>query len=241
VDQLNLIVVKWGKLYSPEYVVNLFEGAKRYTDRPFQFYVFTDDTEHLPLDRSWHFIKLPDWTVKANGGWWYKMEIFNQQHGIYGRNLYIDLDTVIVDDLFPFWNEITTKDLYICRDFNRQFIKNINKANSSVMGWQNNSMNTLYKNFVIDNKKHMAKFRGDQDFIDAFQPTKIYWQDVWATSWKWECWRGGKKNPTDYKFEELNTIIKPETKILVFHGQPNPPQCDDKRIVDIWEGKIKHY
>lgn len=239
-EQLNLICVKWGTAYTPEYVINLYEGAKRYTSHPFNFYVFTDNTQGLPHDRGWRFIKLPEWNVGANRGWWYKMEIFNQQHGIYGRNLYLDLDTVIIGDLFTFWNAIETDNLYICRDFNRQFIRNLDRANSSVMGWRDNRMDPLFRSFTGSMKPNMHRYRGDQDYIDAFQPAKIYWKDAWATSWKWECWHGGKTTPSTFKDSTAKTVINPETKVLVFHGKPKPQFCEDKHIVALWEGKVKH-
>lgn len=239
-EQLNLICVKYGSAYSPDYVTNLYEGARRYTNRLFNFYVFTDNTAGLAHNKHWRFIKLPEWNVGAKRGWWYKMEIFNQQHGIYGRNLYIDLDTVIIGDLFAFWNVIETDNLYICRDFNRQFIRNIDKANSSVMGWRDIRMDSLYRSFTSSIQENMHKYRGDQDFIDDYQSAKIYWKDVHATSWKWECWQGGKINTEKYKTNIAKTVTHPETKILVFHGNPKPQFCEDPKIVDLWQGKVKH-
>lgn len=239
-EQLNLICVKWGTAYSSEYVTNLYEGAKRYTKQPFNFVVFTDSTAGLPHDQGWRFIKLPEWNVRSNRGWWYKMEMFNQQHGIYGRNLYLDLDTVIIGDLTPFWNRIENDDLYICRDFNRQFIPDMKRTNSSVMGWRDNRLDQLFRKFSGSISENMGKFRGDQDFIDSHQPAISFWKDSWAMSWKWECWQGGKITPTQPKMPDAKTIINPETRVLVFHGTPKPRLCEDKHIVALWEGKVKH-
>lgn len=239
-DQLNLICVKHGHLYSPEYVINLYEGAKRYTTLPFNFYVFTDDAKGLPTNQKWRFIKLPEWNLSSNNAWWYKMEIFGQQHGIYGRNLYLDLDTIVVGSLQDFWNAIESDSLYICRDFNRQFIRNLNRANSSVMGWCDNRMDPLYRSFTADRKKNISRFRGDQDYIDNYQKDIVYWENSWAMSWKWECWRGGCVTPTQYKNPTLRTVINPKTKVLVFHGKPKPNWCEDPHMIDLWTGKVKH-
>jgi hypothetical protein len=240
VEQYNLIVVKWGNLYNAAHVINLYEGAKRYTPTPFNFYVFTDDTTGLPQDKNWKFITLPEYHVPRNRGWWYKMEIFNKLHDLQGRNLYIDLDTVIVRNLSKFWELMITNGLYICRDFNRQFIPSYQACNSSVMGWNNSTQNYVYEIFKNNLKQNMDTYRGDQDYIQAHNTSRVFWPDESAMSWKWECWRGGKANSTDYKSTILKTTINPDTKILVFHGQPKPEQCEDKRIVDIWQGTVKY-
>lgn len=237
-EQYNLIVVKWGDLYSNEHVINLYEGARRYTSVSFNFYVFTDNADGLPS--NYNIINLPDYQVPKNRGWWYKMEIFNKQHDLKGTNLYIDLDTVIVKDLRPFWELVITNGLYICRDFNRQFIPSYQACNSSVMGWQNSTQDYVYSGFVKNPKQNMNTYRGDQDYLQAYATNRIFWPDEFAMSWKWECWRGGKTNSTDYKNPTLKTEIKPSTKILVFHGQPKPEHCEDKRILNIWQGTVKH-
>lgn len=239
-EKYNLIVVKWGKLYNAEHVINLYEGAKRYTSVPFNFYVFTDDTTGLPKDKDWNFIKLPELNVPKDRGWWYKMEVFNQQYNLEGKNLYIDLDVIIIKDLKIFWELILTNSLHICRDFNRQFLPSYQACNSSIMGWHNNDFNSLYRRFALAPKENMNKFRGDQDFIQASPITRMFWPDDLATSWKWECWRRGKIGSKNYRSEKLQTFIKQDTRILVFHGNPKPEQCEDPRMIQLWKGTIKH-
>ena len=40
---LNVICMKWGRLYGPEYVNNLHSGVTRHLKRPHRFVCFTDD------------------------------------------------------------------------------------------------------------------------------------------------------------------------------------------------------
>jgi hypothetical protein len=240
VEQLNLIVVKWGKLYTAEHVINLYEGAVRYTSVPFQFVVFTDNTDGLPKDKNWKFIKLPELNVPSNRGWWYKLEIFAKQHNLIGKNLYVDLDVIVIKDLKIFWDLIITDGLYICRDFNRQFLPTYQACNSSVMGWANSSFDYLNEKFNAKSKEIMGKYRGDQDYIQVYADSKIFWPDDIAMSWKWECWRRGKIGSENYASNKLQTFIRQNTRILVFHGQPKPEQCQDPRMIDIWKGTVKH-
>ena len=168
------------------------------------------------------------------------MEIFNRQHNLQGKNLYIDLDSIIIKDLKAFWDLILTDGLYICRDFNRQFLPTFQGCNSSVMGWRNNTFDQLFRRFNFAPKENMSKFRGDQDFIQSAPITRFFWPDDLAMSWKWECWRRGKIGSENFKSEKRQTFIKQNTRILVFHGQPKPEQCVDPRMIELWKGTIKH-
>lgn len=239
-EQLNLIVVKWGDLYTAEHVINLYEGAVRYTTVPFQFVVFTDNAKDLPKDKNWKFIKLPEYNVPRNRGWWYKLEIFSKHYNLQGKNLYIDLDVIIIKDLKIFWDLIITDGLYICRDFNRQFLPTYQACNSSVMGWTNSSFDYLNEKFNMKSKEMMGRYRGDQDYIQVYADSKIFWPDDIAMSWKWECWRRGKIGSENYHSNKLQTFIKQNTRILVFHGQPKPEQCQDPRMIALWKGTVKH-
>lgn len=232
-EKYNLIVVKWGNKYSPQYVINLYNSVKSKCSLDFQFIVFTDNTEGLPKNLGWQFVKLPDWGFTSEKAWWYKLEIFSKHNSISGNNLYIDLDVVIIGDIAPFWKFESTK-FRICRDFNRAFIRNYKNCNSSVMAWQDTSMNNLWIEFAKDIKGITKRHRGDQDFINSQIKDSIFWPDEWAISWKWEAWRGGKVTSTQYRKEELKTIIPRDTKILVFHGKPNPDECEDPMIKKLW-------
>lgn len=239
-ENLNLIVVKWGNLYGAEYVINLYNSVKQYSTSVFNFYVFTDNTKDLPKNLGWHFIPLPDWNMPTQKAWFYKIEIFNPQYNFQGKNLYIDLDTIIIGDLTPLWQSLDDQNLSICRDFNRVYIPDYRKCNSSVMGWTDNSLASVYRTFAKDIVQYSRKYRGDQDFLEIHANPKKFFEDKWAMSWKWECWKGGKKSSTDYKLTNEMTVIDPNTKILVFHGKPNPHECEDQKMIDLWKGAIKH-
>jgi hypothetical protein len=109
VVQNNLICVHYGDLYGPEYVLNLWRGARRSSNHGFNFYVFTDNIAQHPQDLGWRFVKLPNWQVAGLKPWWYKLEIFNYQHQLEGNNLYLDLDTVIVNNIDEFWSAYPNK------------------------------------------------------------------------------------------------------------------------------------
>ena len=44
---VNVICLKWGSFYGPEYVNRLYRGVSAHMDRPFRFVCFTDDPTGL--------------------------------------------------------------------------------------------------------------------------------------------------------------------------------------------------
>lgn len=224
----NLICVQSGGAYSQQYVMNLWNGARKYSQFDFDFYVFTDNIKQHPSNLGWKFIPLPDWSwIKGFKPWWYKLEIFNPQHNIQGQNLYFDLDIVICNDIVSFWDYINGN-FCILQDFNRAFNKNITYCNSSIMGWQNNTAQDLYYKFAEKIEHHISTHRGDQDYIYAELKQKTFWPTEWAMSWKWELKNGGKTHPhKPPRQPDIPYILPPNTKVIVCHGKPNPHEIDE--------------
>ena len=219
-----------GKKYGPEYVLNLWKGARQHSRDGFEFYVFTDNIKQHPQDLGWKFIKLPTWSVNGLKPWWYKMEIFSHVYQLEGNNLYVDLDVVIVNNIDCFWN-YNPDQFRICHDFNRAFSKNISFSNSSIMAWKSNSMVWLYNKFVEDIQYNIHKYRGDQDFIhDQIEKKYVWWPREWAMSWKWEIKHGGQKVPHGAYSSNEPYIIPSETKIIVCHGSPDPHEIDELKL-----------
>lgn len=228
----NLICVHSGTAYGPEYVLNLWRGARRNSQRGFEFHVFTDNVKQHPQDLGWHFVKLPDWS-QINGfkPWWYKLEIFNYQHQLEGNNLYVDLDVVVINNIDCFWDY--SDQFCICQDFNRAFSKNISSCNSSVMSWRNNSMSHLYSKFAENMQFTVHKYRGDQDYIhDETKNSQTWWPTQWAMSWKWEILHGGQIHPHGAYRSPEPYIIPDDIRLIVCHGKPNPHEI--KELLPFW-------
>ena len=227
----NLFVVKWGTAYDDKYVDVLYNSAKRHSQTPFDFYVLTDSMPNA--NPEYKIIQLPDWGLTTKNAWWYKMFLFSL--GIHGRNLYIDLDTVICDNITKFWNYERGAEFIICQDFNRAYLPGYNKCNSSVMAWTGGNMQSKYNDFMRDKAMMIAKHRGDQDYLEGVWP-RSFWPKNWAMSYKWELWRGGKTSnlDTSYRQKELAVVIPSECSIAVFHGKPKPHTLDDPFITANW-------
>lgn len=135
-------------------------------------------------------------------GWWQKVTLFRRDpYGISGRILYLDLDVVItgrLDDLVE-----NDADFATIADFCRPAI-----YNSSVMLLRAGSHPEVAEDFTPDVTRRM---HGDQDWISQ----KIRGAHIWPRTWV-----------RSYKLDYQQERPSPGTKVVVFHGEPKPHECD---------------
>ena len=225
----EVAVVLAGEKFDPAlHLQQIYKNLHRFcTD--FRLTVFTDrDDVGLPGVR---LIKLPDWNLHGSRQlWWYKVYMFSPQTWT-GPVFYMDLDTIIINNIDKFWDYETDK-FCICQDFNRQFIEDYSVSNSSVMRFDPDKYTDIYYRFISNPQKIIRQYRGDQDYITAYfkeRNDSIWWPKEWAMSYKWELLHGGSKvgnpgvrYPEDYYFPDSQEIVPSSCSIVVFHGNPGP-------------------
>jgi hypothetical protein len=225
----EVAVVLAGDKFDPAlHIKQIYTNLHAYcTD--FRLTVFTDqDNVGLPGVR---IIKLPDWNLQGPRQlWWYKVFMFSPQEWT-GPVFYMDLDTIIVNNIDKFWDWEAGK-FCICQDFNRQFIPDYPVSNSSIMRFDSEEHHKLYYDFIGNPNKIMRQYRGDQDYITAYLKERTdyaWWPTVYAMSYKWEILHGGSKmggpnikHPDDYYYPEYDTVLPDSCSIVVFHGKPDP-------------------
>ena len=102
----NVICLKWGTLYSAEYVNRLYRGVKAHLSRPFRFVCVTDDprglvdgVETAPIPPKPEGMVFQGWYDK----WpniYIKLCLFERGlANLEGPTLFLDIDQVIVGDL----------------------------------------------------------------------------------------------------------------------------------------------
>ena len=235
VEHKNYVVcLKHGKKYGPEYVNTLARMVKRNLTIPYTFVCFTEDT--TGIDKSIVTYPLP--ALSEAHGWWYKPMFFNKDLPVKGNILYMDLDVVVfrnINKLFTF----NPEKFCIIRDFNRSLRSDWKKMNSSVFRYQTGTMHYLYDEFARHPKHYIHRMHGDQDYIhdQTKRDDFVWWPDEWIQSYKWEMRDrrdliriDGKRN---FK-EDKPPIIKDQTAIAVFHGEPHPHDCNDSWVTKNW-------
>lgn len=220
---VNVLCIKWGTKYGPEYVNKLHSMVRRNLHRPFRFVCLTDDAKGIdpsievkpiPAIGFDEFDQRKPWTF-AHG--WLKLTSF--AHPLYdleGRTLFLDLDIVIVDSLDPFFEQ--NGDFIVIREWD----KNDGTGNTScylyTIGAHTDALEHLKKAYPAS----IAQVRNEQEFITGFlarQGKLSYWPDTWCRSFKRHCLPGVLRSwftpPT----------IPPGARIIAFHGKPNPPDA----------------
>ena len=104
------------------------------------------------------------------------------------------------------------------------------------MKFEANNYTRFYQDFTENKTNIINKFKGDQDWLTKIlEEDKSWWPKEWAMSYKWEVLNGGLKHMGTQEYLSNETIVNPETSILVFHGNPNPGDiADDPIIKEHW-------
>lgn len=227
-----------GDKYDWEYVERLYSMIHRHMSRGVRFHVFTEKNRSVPG----HMIKhdLTEWPGISGPrkSWWYKMQLFDPSR-ISGQILYLDLDVVIVDTL-DWMCDLDPGYFWTIRDWRHLWKPLWHGMNSSVMYWDNGKFSNIWKEFCDRGIGEIAaRYRGDQDFINAMLPEeqRRFFQDDFVLSWRWQIKDGGMDIKTRaYKNPGAGSVVPPGSKILIFHGDPKPHEIQDPIIIRHWTG-----
>ena len=228
VSKVNIVCMKWGTLYSPDYVNKLFCMVRRNLTKPFNFYCLTDDASGI---RAEVIVKpLPEIYVpeKNQVSPWRKLSMFHKDlYGITGRTLFLDLDLVIInniDELFDYTDKFA-----IIENWTQ---KGQGIGNSSVYCFNAGEYSFVLDAYNKNTEQAVSTHDNEQIFLSKQLESEIrFFPGTWFKSFKRHCIAPGImrffKSPILYK----------EAKIIVFHGQPRPHQAQ----VGAWPKKLIPY
>ncbi|MBS1178558.1 MAG: hypothetical protein H6R06_2970 [Proteobacteria bacterium] len=233
---VNVICMKWGKLYGPEYVNFLRAGVGRHLKRPFRFVCFTDDANGLRDDVQ--ALPLPELGLPKGQGdlRWRKLAVFRKElYDLRGTTLFLDLDLVIVDSIDDFF-ELPGKFLIIRDDdlFRHKPLRKLNPArdrflhsvgNSSVFRYDIGQHADILEAYLADPAAATAAYEISQQFQSAqLARTGLlaYWPKGWCVSFKNDCVPRG---PASFW---RDPAVPAGAKIVVFAGTP--------KMSDVLEG-----
>lgn len=212
----RFICLKQGHKYGIDYV-NILHNRIRHNLRSLDEFVCYTDTPDMKFDEGISVKPLPG--IPEVYGWWWKTWILAQKHP--GRNLYMDLDMLIVGDcdvyrplgdgLTGLWNRI--------------------HLNSSILAW-NDSIPEIWTRF--QQKKHAylgaGGVVGDQEVIN---------DTVEHHGLKLQYWDGAYTAWLDVKTEGvLAKNFGKNTKTIVCKGPRNPHEHLEHRLVKAYWRKI---
>jgi hypothetical protein len=220
---VNVLCIKWGKKYGPEYVNKLHNMVRRHLHRPFRFVCLTDDTvgidpaiEVMPIPMVGfdEFDQRKPWTF---GHGWLKLTSFaDPLYDLQGRTLFLDLDIVIVDSLDPFFEQ--TGEFVVIKEWDKKDGTGNTSCYVYTIGAHTDALDHLKNDYPAS----ISTVRNEQEFITLYlarQGKLSYWPDEWCRSFKRHCLQPG-----------IMGWFKPPTvpkgaRIIAFHGKPNPPDA----------------
>jgi hypothetical protein len=198
---VNVICMKWGTLYGPEYVNRLFDGVRRHLRRPLRFVCFTDDGRGLLPGVE--CLALPSTgSPDTQDTRWRKLALFREGLAdLGGPTLFLDLDVVVVGTLDPFFEApgdfmaIRDAQLFpdrwarkLFRPRREAFYQRV--ANTSVFRFEAGTHGDLLARYNREHAKIIAEFRNEQEYLSAHlhaQRALGFWPAEWCVSFKHDC------------------------------------------------------
>jgi hypothetical protein len=218
---INIVCLKWGTKYGPEYVNRLYAGVRRNTTLEFKFLCFTDDAQGIIPAVETHALPCSS----DLDSWWNKLYLFSRDLPIdHGDTVfYVDLDTLVVDNIDHILTFQPNK-LVALRDFYHGIAKSAGLVGSGLMSWPHGMYDHVWRQFIADPQAviQQARPHGDQWWVERSIPDRLFWQDLFpdhVVSFKLHCRKGLPTN----------------AKIVCYHGRPSIPEsATQTNSVDKW-------
>ncbi len=216
----QLICIKWGTKYGPEYVNRLHGMVVRNITPPFRLICFTDDSLGLHPDILVRPLPRFDYEVPRNTpGKWPKSRLWGGLGDIYGKVLFLDLDVVIVGNLDCFFNFGDDDDTILAT--NPRSIKPFEKlGQTSVYRMQVGKLAPLQQIFRSDPQGIADEYRYEQRFVTRRAPGGVrFWPKGWVVHFRADC---VPAFPLRYWRDPQ---IPKNARIVIFAGHLNPPDA----------------
>ncbi len=222
----QIVCMKWGTKFGPEYVNRLYAMSRRNLSRPLRFVCFTDDPDSLDPDVE--TLPLPDvgWTEGVDERGWRKVGLFSAELGdLEGDALFLDLDVVVTGPLDAFFDYpgeiIAPRDYRVIRVKGDYFV-----VNSSVLRFPAGRHPEVLELFRRDFPRIRRRVSNEQEFLSHyFHPRGLLsnWPAGWCPSFKAQC-------VSSWPLSYFRTPRLPEgARVVVFHGRPNPDEAIEGR------------
>jgi hypothetical protein len=215
-----ILSMKWGTLYSAEYVNVLYRACRTHLAGNFRFVCLTDDPQGF--DPSIEALRIPEIGCTPEHyrrGAWPKISVFsNPLHVLTGRALFIDLDVIILDDITPFFTlEGPLFGVGGGPDWRHGRVPAAPTLNTSVFGFTLGTQSDIVKSFSADPGGASASYGNEQQFVEGTARKWQPWPAPWVISYKRHIRRKSLLAP----------VIGPHpvpagARIVAFHGTPNP-------------------
>lgn len=232
-EVVNVVCLKWGAVYTPDYVNTLYSMVRRHLQLPFRFICFTENSDGIrseveiqPLPE----FEEPPLEYARYCQAWRKLALFKSGlANMHGKVLFLDLDVVImnsIDELFSFSSKLAIIENWYQPG---QLV-----GQASAFCFEAGQMEVLLKNYLENPIRVLTSYRTEQAYITGFLGHQgfDFFPDGWCISFKKHCMPSGIA-----RFFSARVTEPKQAKIVVFHGRPNPPDA----INGVWGKALPWY
>lgn len=209
--KVTVACVIWGDKFDDSYVVKLQRAVERNTTIDHEFVCLSD--RQIPGVNTKRL-------MPGYEGWWNKLQLFHAGFGFNERVVYLDLDTLIVNNidwLLQYDGTFMGIEDLGCINPHQPHLKNI--LQTGVMSW-NYSMNHKVWDAFTKNPQATRRFRGDGEFLQWLIPS--YARELLQSRYP------GKLK--SYKYQVYEEGITEDLSIVCFHGRPSIIQAMEDTI-----------
>lgn len=213
----NVICIKWGTRFGPEWVNRLYGMVRRNTTWDIRFVCFTDDTRGIRPEVECQ--SLPgmqfDRSLGENYKNWRKLGLMREDlGGLRGMTLFFDLDVVIMGDLDPLFTHEGR--FCIIREWKNP---HLGYGNSSVVRYFIGAESQVLDRYHATTPEDIVRTFAtkEQNFLTKNVAEVTWWPDLWCLPFNRTCL------PRNRLLRLFSTPRKPvDCKVLVFFGAITP-------------------
>lgn len=224
----QVVCVKWGTMYGPEYVNRLYGMVSRHLTPPFRLVCLTDDRAGIRSEVE--CFDLPELGVphpQRTMGKWRKQILWGRTvPGLDGVALFIDLDSVIVGSLDDYFSIGSPGDVYVARNWARPLEK---LGQTSVFRFPVGGNAHILDGFRADPQGVADKHQFEQHYVThAVTGGVKFWPEPWTKHFRLHC-----LPPFPLRYF-VPARLPAGARIVTFPGGPNP----DDVMVGRWNKRV---
>ena len=221
--------MKWGDMYGPEYVNCLYGMVSRHLSYPFHFICFTDRSNGIRPEVE--CLPLPELGVKVPAeapGKWPKQALWAEDlFGLQGVALFLDLDSVIVNSIDPYFEYGEENDVITAKNWTKPWKR---MSQTSVFRFKIGAHSYMLKQ-LRENPQLMVKYRFEQNYVSSCIRGGVkFWPKKWTRHFGLHCMGS-------WPLRYIRAPKKPKgARIITFPGSPNPSDA----MRGVWNAKLEH-
>jgi hypothetical protein len=212
----NIFCIKWGTAYGCMDVNILYSMVARNITGAFKVHCFTDDAEGVRPEVN--CLPLPQLGCEIPPdvpGKWPKIALWGRDlFGLHGMALFIDLDSVIVDNIDCYFEYGSPDDVITARNWLNLLRRS---AQTSVFRFRIGCHSYMLENLQADPATISRKYQYEQNYVTHNVRGGVkYWPEKWTRHFRVHC-----MGSTLQRY--LRPPILPKgAKIITFPGLPGP-------------------